>query len=83
MITGKNLLLLLLLLVMLMDLYLDIYNIRGQKVKTLLNEHKEAGKHNIIWEGIDDNGKKVSSGVYFYKIKNGKFTATKKMILMK
>ncbi|MFA7056578.1 MAG: choice-of-anchor J domain-containing protein, partial [Candidatus Cloacimonadales bacterium] len=62
---------------------LDIYNIKGQKVKTLLNEHREAGTHNIVWNGTDDNNKNVSSGVYFYKIKNGKFTSTKKMILMK
>lgn len=62
---------------------LEIYNMRGQKVMILLNEHKEAGMHNVIWKGTDDNGKTVSSGVYFYNIRSGGFTATQKMILMK
>ncbi|MFA7057756.1 MAG: choice-of-anchor J domain-containing protein, partial [Candidatus Cloacimonadales bacterium] len=62
---------------------LDIYNIKGQKVKTLLNDHREAGTHNIVWNGTDDNNKNVSSGIYFYRMKNGKFSSTKKMILMK
>ena len=62
---------------------LDIYNLKGQKVKTLLNEHREAGTHNIVWNGKDDNGKSVASGVFFYRMKNGKFSSTKKMILLK
>ena len=62
---------------------LDIYNVKGQKVKTLLNDHREAGTHNIVWNGTDDNNRSVSSGIYFYKMKNGKFSSTKKMILMK
>ena len=62
---------------------LDIYNLKGQKVKTLVNENKAAGSHNVVWNGTDTNNKSVSSGVYFYKIRNGKFSSTKKMILMK
>lgn len=62
---------------------LEIYNIKGQKVRTLLNEHKEAGNHNIIWNGTDDHNRKVASGVYLYKMRNGRFSSTKKMILMK
>ena len=62
---------------------LNIYNIRGQKVKTLVNDNLDAASHSVVWNGKDDNGKAVSSGVYFYKMQAGKYTSTKKMILMK
>ena len=62
---------------------LDIYNIKGQKVKNLLNEHREAGNYNVIWNGTDDNNRSVASGVYLYKMKSGRFSSTKKMILLK
>lgn len=62
---------------------IDVYNITGQQVKTLLNEHLEADNHNIIWNGNDSEGRSVSSGVYFYKMKANKFVSTKKMILLK
>ncbi len=62
---------------------LDIYNIKGQKVKTLVNDDLEVGKHTILWNGKDDGGKLVSSGIYFYKMKTAKYTSTRKMILMK
>ena len=60
-----------------------VYNVKGEKVKTLLSSELEAGMHNVTWYGIDDNGKTVASGVYFYKMKAEKFVETKKMILMK
>ncbi|MFA7056137.1 MAG: choice-of-anchor J domain-containing protein, partial [Candidatus Cloacimonadales bacterium] len=62
---------------------LDIYNIRGQKVRSLVNENRESGDHSVVWNGKDDNGKSVASGVFFYRMKSGKFSSTKKMILMK
>jgi hypothetical protein len=62
---------------------LEIYNIKGEKVKTLVDEKMEAQFHSVTWNGSDDSGKPVSSGVYFYKMKAGKFIQTKKMILMK
>ncbi len=62
---------------------IDIFNVKGQKVKTLVNDHFKAGSHNVEWNGTDDNGKNVSSGIYFYNMKSGKYTATRKMILMK
>ncbi|MBN2829287.1 MAG: choice-of-anchor J domain-containing protein [Candidatus Cloacimonetes bacterium] len=62
---------------------MDIYNILGKKVRTLINEEVTAGQHNVVWNGTDDNGKNVSSGVYFYKLTSGDFSATNKMILMK
>lgn len=62
---------------------LEIYNVRGQKVKTLLNENKMAGRHSIVWDGKDDNGRSVSSGVYFYRLTTPNRTHISKMLLMK
>jgi len=61
----------------------DIYNIKGQKVKSLVSENQEAGKHSIIWQGDNDQGKQISSGTYFYKIKSAGQEVVKKMLLMK
>ncbi|MCK4654336.1 MAG: T9SS type A sorting domain-containing protein [Candidatus Cloacimonetes bacterium] len=62
---------------------LDIFNIKGQKVKTLINEALSAGQHSVVWNGKDEKGKNVSSGVYFYKLNTGNYEKTKKMILLK
>ncbi|MCK9310298.1 MAG: C25 family cysteine peptidase, partial [Candidatus Cloacimonetes bacterium] len=62
---------------------MDIYNISGQKVRSLVNSLMPSGTHNIHWNGQDNSGKAVSSGVYFVKMNSGKYTSTKKMILMK
>lgn len=61
----------------------EIFNVKGQKVKTLLDENLEAGNHSIIWNGKSDNEKQVSSGMYFYKVSvNGK-RKTSKMLMLK
>lgn len=62
---------------------LEIYNLLGQKVTTLVNEEMEAGVHQVIWDGKDREGNKVSSGIYFYRIKTDKFSEVKKMVMMK
>ena len=62
---------------------IDIFNIRGQRVNTLLNENLNQGHHNIIWNGTDSQGREVSSGIYFYKIIAGTETITNRMLLMK
>jgi len=62
---------------------LVIYNIKGQKVKQLVSDQLSAGQHSVVWNGRDDNGKSVSSGIYFYKMKAEDFEKTRKMILMK
>ncbi|MCF7815199.1 MAG: T9SS type A sorting domain-containing protein, partial [Candidatus Cloacimonetes bacterium] len=62
---------------------LVIYNIKGEKVRTLVSGELEAGMHDVTWYGKDDSGKNVASGVYFYKMKADKYVQTKKMILMK
>jgi len=63
---------------------IEIYNIKGQKIKSLLNDQIQAGEHSIIWNGEDDLGKKVSSGVYLYKLYvNDKTELVKKCMLLK
>lgn len=62
---------------------LDIYNIRGQRVKTLLNDNMSSGKHHIVWDGKDNSGNIVSSGIYFYRLSTPATTLTSKMLLMK
>ncbi|OQY37688.1 MAG: hypothetical protein B6226_04920 [Candidatus Cloacimonetes bacterium 4572_65] len=62
---------------------IEVYNILGQKVKTLVNENKTAGNHTVVWAGLNDNNDSVASGIYFYKMRSGKYSKTHKMILMK
>ncbi|MCK5051572.1 MAG: T9SS type A sorting domain-containing protein [Candidatus Cloacimonetes bacterium] len=63
---------------------LSIYNIKGQKIKSLLSNQISAGEHSIVWNGEDFTGKKVSSGIYFYKLSiNGKIEAVNKCLLLK
>ena len=62
---------------------LEIYNVKGQKVKTLVDDRMDPGYHVITWDGRNDDGQIVTSGIYFSNMKTGKYTATKKMILMK
>ncbi|MCK4652862.1 MAG: T9SS type A sorting domain-containing protein, partial [Candidatus Cloacimonetes bacterium] len=62
----------------------SIFNIKGQKVKTLMNDNIEKGTHSVTWNGKDENGNAVSSGLYFYQLKiNNKPFSTKKMLLLK
>ncbi|MCK5051354.1 MAG: carboxypeptidase regulatory-like domain-containing protein [Candidatus Cloacimonetes bacterium] len=62
---------------------IEIYNLKGQKVKTLINEQLAAGQHSVIWKGKDDSNKSVSSGIYFYRMKSENYILSKKMILLK
>lgn len=62
---------------------LGIYNIKGELVKTLVNDVKPAGNHSLIWNGKDNTGRAVSSGIYFCKLQAGKVSDTAKMILLK
>ena len=62
---------------------LDIFNIRGQKVRSLMNEFLSSGHHQVIWNGQDDNGRNLSSGVYFYRLNTEDFSQTKRVVLMK
>jgi hypothetical protein len=62
---------------------LGIYNIKGQLVRTLVNGVMTAGNHSITWNGTDENGSSVASGVYFYRLNSAGQTITKKMVLSK
>jgi hypothetical protein len=62
---------------------LEVYNIKGQKVKTLFSGIQEAGDREVIWQGDDAAGDSVSSGLYFYKLAAGGKISTGKMLLMK
>jgi len=62
---------------------MEIYNLKGQKIQTFNLENK-TGKNSITWNGKDEFGNEVSSGVYFYRLINdGKPIQTRKMMLMK
>jgi hypothetical protein len=63
---------------------LKIYNILGQKVQTLVNATEMPGYKSVIWDGKNDGGQRVSSGVYIYELKTGSgFSERKKMMLLK
>ena len=62
---------------------LTIYNIKGQKVKILVNEKQERGDYSMTWNGSDKNNKRVASGIYFYKLETSKQNAVKKMLLLR
>ena len=62
---------------------LSIYNILGQKITTLLDEVKDPGFYKIIWNGNDQEGHVVATGVYFYKLQTDEFIESKKMILLR
>jgi len=62
---------------------IEIFNIRGQKVHTLVNDFYKAGQYQVTWYGTDDQNRDVGSGIYFYQMKSDDFTQTRKMILIK
>ncbi|MHB9028571.1 MAG: right-handed parallel beta-helix repeat-containing protein, partial [Candidatus Latescibacterota bacterium] len=62
---------------------LTVYDITGRKVQTLLAQKMSAGEHSVVWDGRDDKGKPVSSGVYFTRLAAGKRIATGKMLLIR
>ena len=62
---------------------LEIFNQKGQLVNTLVNADLPAGNHQVEWNGRDSGGQTVSSGVYFYRMRSGKYSSTRKMVMMK
>ena len=65
------------------DISLEIYNVLGHRINTLVNKQVSAGSHRIKWDGRDFLGRTVSAGVYFYKLNAGEFTSTRKMMMVK
>jgi hypothetical protein len=65
------------------DVKLEVYNVVGQVVRTLVADHQNAGRYVVQWDATNDNGQPLSSGIYFYHIQAGEFQKTKKMLLLK
>ena len=62
---------------------LEIYNIAGQRINTIVNEYPGTGIHSVIWDGTDKSGNKASSGIYIYRLHAGEFTKSNKMMLLR
>jgi hypothetical protein len=62
---------------------LKIYNILGEVVRTLVDEPKWAGSYSVQWDGKNDKGEQLASGVYFYQLKAGEYTSSRKMVILK
>ncbi|MCK4695996.1 MAG: T9SS type A sorting domain-containing protein [Candidatus Cloacimonetes bacterium] len=62
---------------------LTIYNIKGQRIKTLVDQYMMKGNHTSVWNGNDDTGQPVSTGIYFSKLRAGDFQKVRKMLLIK
>jgi hypothetical protein len=65
------------------DVKITLYNLLGQRVRVLADEHQSAGYKAVFWDGKDERGIEVASGIYFYKIEAGQFVQTKRMLLIK
>ncbi len=62
---------------------LKIYNILGQRVRTLVEEEQAPGYYSVVWNGRDDYGRGVASGVYLYRLEAGRYSSSKKLLLLK
>jgi len=62
---------------------IEIYNIKGQRIKTLVNDVFTTGSYRVVWNGDDDSGRNVGSGVYFYKWRAGEYSSVRKMVMVK
>jgi flagellar hook assembly protein FlgD len=65
------------------DVFIGVYNVTGQLVKTLVNEEQDAGYYKVEWNGTDEADNKVSSGVYFYRMITDEYSDVKRMTLLK
>ena len=65
------------------NVQLTIYDILGREIRTLVNERYEAGSYSVQWDGKNNAGKYIASGMYLYRIHAGNFVSTKKMMMMK
>jgi hypothetical protein len=65
------------------DVELVIYDVAGARVKTMVRDHRVANNYRLTWDGKNESGDAVASGVYFYRLTAGSFTTTKKMVLLR
>jgi flagellar hook assembly protein FlgD len=62
---------------------LVVYNVLGEKVRTLVAEEMDPGIHAVIWDGKDETGGLVASGIYFYRFETSTYAATKKLVMLR
>ena len=62
---------------------IEVFDVNGRKTTTLVDSRISCGAHQVVWDGTDDGGNAVGSGVYFYRIESGESTSMRKMILLK
>jgi hypothetical protein len=60
-----------------------IFNVAGQKVRTLIDERRPAGRHTVTWDGRNDGGRRVATGVYFYRMRTDGYSAVRKMLILR
>lgn len=60
-----------------------IYNTLGQEIRALVNQQMDAGYYTATWDGTDDFGRQVASGIYLYRMQSGTFSQTQRMMLLK
>jgi len=65
------------------EVKLDVFNLKGQRVRRLIDSSLTLGEHSIIFNGLDDHGRPVASGIYLYRLQHDGKTITRKMMLMK
>lgn len=62
---------------------MEVYNLRGERVRRLVDEIRPAGRHQVVWDGIDDSGQSVSSGTYLLRLRASDIEDTRKITLLK
>ena len=62
---------------------IEIFNLVGQRVRQLVNAVNLPGTYEVRWDGLNERGQQVPSGIYFYRIKSGEFRQTKRMLLVR
>jgi len=62
---------------------LKVYNVAGQLIRTLVNGEKDANTYSVTWDGTNDRGGAVASGIYFYKMDTKDFSQTRKMVMLR
>ena len=62
---------------------IDVFNIAGKRVRTLVDEEQTAGPRTVVWDGTNEGGQRVASGVYMYRMQAGDYVSEKRMVLLK
>jgi hypothetical protein len=65
------------------EVKLEIFDVLGRQVRTLVNQRQQAGKHSVAWNGRDEHGRLVARGVYIYRLRTPEFTGVRTMVLAK